>query len=79
MSAKPCLSLAALLGCALLMSACASELPAGAPPMDPYGPPTAMNAPNSKPTRSKDAEQPETGGVPRDAAASPSSEDNGEE
>lgn len=40
----------------LLASACASALPAGAPPIDPYGPPTAMNAPDNTAKRSKNTE-----------------------
>lgn len=70
MSAKPCLSLAALLGCILLVSACASELPAGAPPMDPYGPPTAMNQPNERSKAPSEAETPDDGR----AAQSPAGE-----
>lgn len=39
------LTSASALGFILLASACASDLPQGAPPVDPLGSPTAMNAP----------------------------------
>ena len=51
----------------LLAGACASALPAGAPPIDPYGPPTAMNAPDSAVKRSKDTEQAGGGDASREA------------
>ncbi len=68
MTAKSCLLKTAALGGVLLASACASELPAGAPPVDPYGPPTAMNQPHERSQAQSDAEAPDDGQAAQSSA-----------
>jgi hypothetical protein len=61
MTAKSCLFATVALACTLLVGACASELPAGAPPVDPYGPPTAMNEPHERANAPSEADTPDGG------------------